>query len=53
MSEDPPPTNGKRAALALDAVNVYARASSWEGLSERTFFFDFDRDAMPRSRSTE
>ena len=47
MSEDPPLTNGKRAAMALDAVNLYARASAYEGLPESTFFFDFERDAAP------
>jgi hypothetical protein len=46
VSEDPP-TNGKRAALALDAVSLYARSSPFEGSSESTFFFDFERDAMP------
>jgi hypothetical protein len=46
VSEDPP-TNGKRAALALDAVSLYARSSPWEGSSESTFFFDFERDALP------
>jgi hypothetical protein len=46
VSEDPP-TNGKRAALAMDAVSLYARSSAWEGSAESTFFFDFDRDALP------
>ena len=46
MSEDPP-TNGKRAALAMDAVSLYARSSPWEGSAESTFFFDFDREALP------
>ena len=46
MSEEPL-TNGKRAALALDAVSFYARSSSWEGSSESTFFFDFERNALP------
>jgi hypothetical protein len=46
VSEDPQ-TNGTRAALALDAVSLYARASSWEGSRESVFFFDFERDALP------
>jgi hypothetical protein len=46
VSEDPP-TNGKRAALALDAVSHYARSSPYNSLSEHSFFFDFERDAMP------
>jgi len=40
-------TNGKRAALALDAINVYARSSPWEGSDEDHFFFDFERAAEP------
>jgi hypothetical protein len=44
MNEDQV-TNGERAALALDAVTVYARPSSWQSASEDQFFFDFERDA--------
>jgi len=46
MSEDQP-TNGKRAALALDAVNLYARFSPMESSPEEVFFFDFERDVLP------
>ena len=46
MNEDPP-TNGKRAALARDAVSLYARASPHETSGEHGFFFDFERDALP------
>ncbi len=44
---DHPPTNGQRAALALDAVNLYARSSTAQGSPEDIFFFDFERDALP------
>ena len=40
-------TNGKRAALALDAVNAYASASPGRGTPEVTFFMDFEREALP------
>ncbi len=40
-------TNGKRAALALDAINVYARSSPWELSDEDHFFFDFERVIEP------
>jgi hypothetical protein len=42
-----PPTNGKRAALAMDAVSLYARSAPGEGSSETTFFFDFERQVQP------
>ena len=44
MNEDQV-TNGERAALALDAITVYARPSSWQNSDEDQFFFDFERDA--------
>ena len=37
-------TNGRRAARALDAINMYARMSSSGGLPESYFFFDFERE---------
>jgi hypothetical protein len=40
-------TNGKQAALALDAINAYARSSPWEGSDEDHFFFDYERQAQP------
>jgi hypothetical protein len=40
-------TNGERAALAMDAITVYARSSSWQSLSEDQFFFDFERGVEP------
>ena len=46
MSDDSP-TNGKRAAAALDAVSLYARFSAAEGSPEEIFFFDYERDALP------
>jgi hypothetical protein len=46
MSEDPP-TNGKRAAVAMDAVNLYARFSPDETSPEEIFFFDHERDVLP------
>ena len=46
MSEDEF-TNGKRAALALDAINHYARSLPKEGSSEERFFFNEESDAGP------
>lgn len=46
MNEDQA-TNGERAALALDAITVYARPSSWQNSNEDQFFFDFERDVEP------
>ena len=42
-------TNGRRAARALDAINMYARMSSSEGLPESYFFFDFEREPEEQS----
>jgi hypothetical protein len=41
------PTNGKRAALALQAINAYARPSRFDAYGEHNFFFDFERDIPP------
>ena len=40
-------TNGRRAALALDAINTYTRMSPCEGLSEDYFFLDSERETGP------
>jgi hypothetical protein len=44
-----PVTNGKRAALGLQAVSTYARSSPFEAYGEHGFFFDFERDATPEA----
>ena len=41
-------TNGRRAALALDAISTYTRMSPYEGLPEDYFFFlDSERETGP------
>ena len=37
-------TNGRRAALALDAISTYTRMSPSEGLPEDYFFLDSERE---------
>ena len=41
-------TNGRRAALALDAISTYTRMSPYEGLPEDYFFFlDSEQETGP------
>jgi hypothetical protein len=46
MTEEVRLTNGKRAALALDAIAAYS-SSGPESSPELIFFTDFERDAPP------
>jgi hypothetical protein len=39
-------TNGKRAALALDAINAYSRSRT-EECTDEDHFFDYEREADP------
>lgn len=41
-------TNGKRAALALDAIKAYSRSRPEDVPDEEQFFFDYEREADPR-----
>ena len=43
-------TNGRRAALALDAINTYTRMSPYEGLPEDYLFF-LDSETGDRARN--
>ena len=40
-------TNGRRAALALDAISTYTRMSPYEGPPEDYFFLDSERETGP------
>ncbi len=40
-------TNGRRGALALHAISLYARSSRWDGPDEEHFIFGSDTDAEP------
>ncbi len=40
-------TNGRRAALALDAISTYTWMSPYAGLPEDYFFLDSEREAGP------